>query len=72
MTQKEMSKIEIGDYLIKDGDSYKVTRIYKTGVLTDFVWENCFGKFRKDKFFRYNELLDKDITLINEDWDYRG
>ena len=72
MIQKEMSKIKIGDYIVESGSNYKVTKIYKSGVLTEFTWENCFGKFRKNKFFRYSELLDKDITLINEDWDYRG
>ena len=70
MTQKEISKIKVGDYIVEGKSNYRVTKIYRSGVLTEFTWENLFGKFSESKFFRYNELLDKDITLINED--YRG
>jgi len=66
MNVRELSQIEEKDIIYdrSEGIAYYIIKIYKSGVLTYWKWTNSYGRFTENKFFKNEELLDKDIILI--------
>lgn len=66
MSIKELSQLKEEDVIYdkSDGISYKVTKIYKSGILTYWEWTNSYGRFTKNKFFKNEELICEDMILI--------
>ena len=56
--KKAVSKITVGSYIIDEYGSYKVTKIYKSGIQYIREWENWAGKFHEYHFVSYEELLE--------------
>ena len=67
MTYIELSQIKEKDVIYDESAEigYKVSKKCKSGILTSFGFGD-FG-FTKYKFFKYEELLDKNMILKRND-----
>ena len=69
--QKAISHLEVGSFIYDGVDSYKVTRIYKSGVQYEHKWKNWAGTFHEYKFVTYAKLYGEDWTrFINKNSEY--
>ena len=66
MNAKELSQIKENDVIYDEsaGIAYNVIKICKSGILTYRAWDNTYGRFTECKYFKYEELLCKDIILM--------
>ncbi len=61
MSQEEVKALVDGDYVIdiEMNKTFKVSKLYKSGVLLYEQWENDFGEFVQSIFVRYSDLFTK-------------
>jgi len=66
MNTNELSQIKENDVIYDEsaGVFYNVIKIYKSGILTYWRWTNSYGRFTERKYFKYGELLCKDMILL--------
>ena len=66
MNTMELSQIKEEDAIYDQsaGIVYKVITKCKSGILTHWTWDNLYGRFTECKYFKYEEVLCKDMILM--------
>lgn len=62
--KKAICKITEGAYIFDEIESYKVTKVYKSGVQYIVEWKNWAGNFHEYKFVTYEELINDDMWRL--------
>lgn len=65
MNLKSIKSIKEGDFIYEPLWCGEVTKVYKSGVLVLYSWENWAGTFCKNEFITFDELLNDNYKLIN-------